>query len=39
MRITQSVIARLETGGRYPNLTTLEKWAEVTGRTLEVRFI
>jgi transcriptional regulator with XRE-family HTH domain len=39
MRTTQSTIARLETGGRYPNLTTLDKWAEVTGHRLEVRMI
>ena len=39
MRTTQSTIARLETGGRYPNLTTLEKWAEVTGHRLEVRLV
>jgi transcriptional regulator with XRE-family HTH domain len=39
MRTTQSTIARLETGGRYPNLTTLDKWAEVTGHGLEIRFI
>ena len=39
MRTTQSTIARLETGGRYPSLTTLEKLAEVTGHRLEVRMI
>jgi transcriptional regulator with XRE-family HTH domain len=39
MCTTQSTIARLESGGRYPNLTTLEKLAEVTGHRLEVRFI
>lgn len=39
MRTTQSTIARMETGGRYPNLTTLEMWAEVTGKRLEVRFV
>jgi transcriptional regulator with XRE-family HTH domain len=38
MRTTQSTIARLETGGRYPTLTTLEMLAEVTGKRLEVRF-
>jgi transcriptional regulator with XRE-family HTH domain len=39
MRTTQSAIARLETGGRVPTLTTLEKLAEVTGQRLEVRFV
>ena len=39
MRTTQSTIARLETGGRVPTLTTLEKLAEVTGQRLEVRFV
>ena len=39
MRTTQSTIARMETGGRHPNLTTLEKWAEVTGHRLEVQMI
>jgi len=39
MRTTQSTIARLETGGRHPNLTTLEMLAKVTGKRLEVRFV
>jgi len=39
MHTEQSVIARWETGWRYPSLTTLEKIAEVTGKRLEVRFV
>lgn len=39
MLTTQSSIARLENGGRYPTLTTLEKLAEVTGHRLEIRFV
>lgn len=39
MRTDQSTIAKWENGRLYPSLTTLEKIAEVTGRTLEVRFV
>jgi transcriptional regulator with XRE-family HTH domain len=35
---TQSVIARLETGGSKPSLTTLERVADAVGREVEVRF-
>jgi transcriptional regulator with XRE-family HTH domain len=37
MGTTQSTIARLERGGRSPNLSTLRKLAEVTGSQLVVR--
>jgi transcriptional regulator with XRE-family HTH domain len=39
MRTTSGMVGRWENGDRYPTLTTLEKIAEVTGRTLEVRFV
>ena len=39
MRTSQCVIARLETGKGYLNLTTLEKLAEMTGGRLEVHFV
>jgi transcriptional regulator with XRE-family HTH domain len=36
----RSVIVRLENGRSYnPTLMTLEKWAEVTGKRLEIKFI
>ena len=38
MGTTQSVIARLELGGRSPNIKTLRRLAEVTGSRLVVRF-
>jgi transcriptional regulator with XRE-family HTH domain len=37
MGTTQSVIARLERGGRSPNVNTLRRLAEVTGSRLVVR--
>ena len=37
MRTTQSSIARLERGGRSPNIQTLRRMAEVTGSRLVVR--
>ena len=38
MGTTQSVIARLECGGRSPSVKTLRRLAEVTGSRLVVRF-
>jgi transcriptional regulator with XRE-family HTH domain len=36
----RSVIVRLENGRSYnPTLLTLEQWAKVTGRKLEIRFV
>jgi ribosome-binding protein aMBF1 (putative translation factor) len=37
MRTKQSAIARLERGGRSPNIKTLRKLAEATGSRLVVR--
>lgn len=37
MRTTQSTIARLERGGRSPNIKTLRNLAEATGSRLVVR--
>lgn len=39
MMTTQSSIAAIESGRELPLVTTLEKWAEVTGKRLEIRFI
>jgi transcriptional regulator with XRE-family HTH domain len=38
MGTTQSVIARLEVGGRSPSVKTLRRLAEVMGSRLVVRF-
>ena len=35
----QTVVAKWENGRRYPNLNTLEKLAEVLGKSLEVRIV
>ena len=37
MKTRQSAIARLERGGRSPNIKTLRKLAEATGSRLEIR--
>jgi transcriptional regulator with XRE-family HTH domain len=39
MMTTQSSIAAIESGRELPLLSTLEKWAEVTGHKLEIRFV
>ena len=40
MRTDRSVIVRLENGRRKnPTVLTLEQWAKVTGRRLEIRFV
>ena len=38
MRTTQSVIARLESGGSYPTLSTLERISDALGAELVVEF-
>jgi transcriptional regulator with XRE-family HTH domain len=39
MSTSQSTISRLESGRDTPTLTTLQKWAEVTGKQLEIRLV
>ena len=39
MNTTQSVIARLESGKANPSTGTLEKFAEATGKKLQIRFV
>jgi transcriptional regulator with XRE-family HTH domain len=39
MGTVQSAIAVMESGRELPTLTTLEKWAEVTGKRLEIRMV
>jgi len=39
MATSQSTITRMESGKDMLTVATLEKWAEVTGKRLEIRFI
>jgi len=39
MYTTRSVVTKWETGAIHPNVTTLEKWAEVTGRRLRILMV
>ena len=39
MATSQSRIARMESGKDMLTVATLEKWAEVTGKTLTIRFV
>jgi transcriptional regulator with XRE-family HTH domain len=39
MFTAKSTIVRMESGKDLPTVATLEKWAEVTGRRLQIRFI
>jgi transcriptional regulator with XRE-family HTH domain len=39
MTTSQSTITRMESGKDMLTVATLEKWAEVTGKRLEIRFI
>jgi transcriptional regulator with XRE-family HTH domain len=39
MPTTRSTIMRMESGKDLPTVMTLERWAEVTGKRLEIRFI
>jgi transcriptional regulator with XRE-family HTH domain len=39
MFTSKSTVTRMESGRELPTLTTLEKWAEVTGKRLDVRFL
>ncbi len=42
MQTTQSTVARIESNlarGKYPTMTTMVKYAQALGKTLEVRFI
>jgi transcriptional regulator with XRE-family HTH domain len=39
MPTTRSTITRMESGKDLPTVMTLERWAEVTGKRLEIRFI
>jgi transcriptional regulator with XRE-family HTH domain len=39
MVTSTSTITRMESGKRLPTVATLEKWAEVTGKRLMIRFV
>lgn len=39
MVTSQSTIARIESGKDMLTVATLEKWAEVTGKQLEIRLV
>jgi transcriptional regulator with XRE-family HTH domain len=39
MQTSQPVVARWETGRATPNITTLDRLAEVTGLRLEIRLV
>jgi transcriptional regulator with XRE-family HTH domain len=39
MATSQSTIARMESGKDLMTVATLEKWAEVTEKRLEIRFL
>lgn len=39
MCTSRSVVTKWETGALHPNVTTLEKWAEVTGRRLRILMV
>ena len=39
MSTSKSTITRMESGKDSLTVATLEKWAEVTGKRLEIRFI
>lgn len=39
MYTSKNTVCAWETGRKHPNLTTLEKLAEVTGTRLEIRFV
>lgn len=36
---TRSTIVRMESGRDLPTVSTLERWAEVTGKRLQIRFL
>ena len=38
MATSKSTITRMESGKDLPLVSTLERWAEVTGKRLEIRF-
>jgi transcriptional regulator with XRE-family HTH domain len=39
MYTDRSQVTRWETGASHPTVTTLEKWAEVTGRRLRILMV
>ncbi len=37
MATSRTTITRMESGRDFPQIATLERWAELTGRQLEIR--
>ncbi len=39
MATSRTTITRMESGRDYPQIATLERWAELTGKQLEIRLV
>jgi transcriptional regulator with XRE-family HTH domain len=39
MATSRTTITRMESGRDFPQIATLERWAELTGKQLEIRLV
>lgn len=39
MATSRTTITRIESGRDFPQIATLERWAELTGKQLEIRLV
>jgi transcriptional regulator with XRE-family HTH domain len=39
MATSRTTITRMESGRDFPQIATLERWAELTGKRLEIRLV
>ncbi len=39
MATSRTTITRMESGREFPQIATLERWAELTGKQLEIRLV
>lgn len=39
MATSRTTITRIESGREFPQIATLERWAELTGKQLEIRLV
>jgi transcriptional regulator with XRE-family HTH domain len=39
MATSRTTITRMESGRDFPHIATLERWAELTGKQLEIRLV
>jgi transcriptional regulator with XRE-family HTH domain len=39
MATSRTTITRMESGRYFPQIATLERWAELTGKQLEIRLV